>query len=53
MRERDQEIKRRRQRKAKIARLRVRFAEATNSADKQELVAKLRRVSTYATIELV
>ncbi|WP_218079366.1 DUF6800 family protein [Anthocerotibacter panamensis] len=52
MRERDQEIKRRRQRKAKLVKLRTRFAAATTSAEKQEIAGKIRRVSIYAPLEL-
>lgn len=53
MRERDQEISRRRQRKAKVAKLRAKYAAATTTAQKQELAAKMRRVSFYAPLELV
>ncbi|WP_287129071.1 DUF6800 family protein [Candidatus Cyanaurora vandensis] len=53
MRERDQEIKRRRHRKAKLAKLRGQFAAATTAAEKQEIAAKIHRVSIYAPVELV
>lgn len=52
MRQRDQEITRRRHRKAKLARLRVRHAEANTAAAKQEIADKIRRVSVYAPVEL-
>jgi len=52
MRERDQEIKRRRQRKAKLAKLRGKYAAATTAAEKQDIAAHIHRVSIYATVEV-
>ena len=49
--ERDREIKRRRQRKNKIRKLRAQLAEASNKAEKERIIAKIRRVSPTAPVE--
>ena len=49
--ERDREIKRRRHRKNKIKRLRAQLAEASNKAEKERIIAKIRKVSLTAPVE--
>ena len=49
--EREREIKRRRHRKAKIRKLRVKLAEAGNKAEKEKIVAKIRKVSMTAPVD--
>ena len=49
--ERDREIKRRRHRKNKIKRLRAQLAEASNKAEKERIIAKIRKVSPTAPVE--
>ena len=49
--EREREIKRRRQRKDKIKKLRARLAEASNKAEKEKIIAKIRKISPTAPIE--
>lgn len=43
--ERTREIKRRRARRAKLKKLRARFAKASNDGERQALLAKARKVS--------
>ncbi|ADG67849.1 hypothetical protein Plim_2021 [Planctopirus limnophila DSM 3776] len=43
--ERDRELAKRRQRKAKIKKLEKKYAAATSAADKELIVAKVRRMS--------
>ena len=50
--ERDREIKRRRQRKDKIRKLRARLAEAKNKAEKEKIITKIRKISPTAPIEV-
>jgi len=45
--ERDRELSRRRSRKAKITKLRARYAAAKNDTEKQEIVEKARRLSPF------
>ena len=49
--ERDREIKRRRHRKNKIKKLRAQLAETSNKAEKERIIAKIRRVSPTAPVE--
>lgn len=49
--ERAREIKRRRRRKDKIKKLRAQLAEASNKADKEKIIAKIRKVSPTAPVE--
>jgi hypothetical protein len=49
--ERKSEIKRRRHRKNKIKKLRARLAQAGNKAEKEKIVAKIRKVSLTAPVE--
>lgn len=49
--ERDREIKRRRSRKAKLAKLRKLFQKAANDAERNLLVAKARKISPLVTVE--
>ena len=49
--ERDREIRRRRHRKDKIKKLRARLAEASNKAEKEKIIAKIRKVSLTAPID--
>lgn len=48
--ERKSEIKRRRHRKNKIRKLRAQIAQTNNKADKEKLVAKIRKVSQTAPV---
>ncbi len=45
--ERLREIKRRRQRKVKLAKLKAKYLAATNKADKEKFAAKIKRISFY------
>jgi len=47
--ERTREIRRRRSRRAKLKKLRAKFAKATSEADKAALLAKAQRVSPLLT----
>jgi hypothetical protein len=49
--EREREIRRRRHRKDKIRKLRARLAEAGNKAEKEKIIAKIRKVSLTAPID--
>jgi len=49
--ERDREIRRRRHRKNKIKKLRAQLTEASNKAEKERIIAKIRRVSPTAPVE--
>jgi len=49
--ERAREIKRRRHRKDKIKKLRAQLAEASNKAEKEKIIAKIRKVSPTAPVE--
>ena len=49
--ERKSEIKRRRHRKVKIKKLRARLAQASSKAEKEKLIAKIRKVSLTAPVE--
>jgi hypothetical protein len=50
--ERDREIRRRRQRRDKIKKLRARLEEAKTKAEKDKIIEKIRKVSLTAPIEL-
>jgi hypothetical protein len=49
--ERAREIKRRRHRKDKIKKLRAKLAEAGNKAEKEKIIAKIRKISPTAPVE--
>ena len=49
--ERAREIKRRRHRKDKIKKLRAMLAEAGNKAEKEKIIAKIRKISPRAPVE--
>lgn len=49
--EREREIKRRRHRKAKIKKLRAQLANVGNKADKEKIIAKIRKISLTAPVE--
>ncbi len=48
---RKSEINRRRHRKAKLKKLRARLAETSNKAEKEKIIAKIRKVSMTAPVE--
>ena len=50
--ERDREIRRRRHRRDKIKKRRARLDEAKTKAEKEKIIAKIRKVSLTAPIEL-
>jgi hypothetical protein len=50
--ERDREIKRRRHRRAKIKKLRAKLAETKTKAEREKLIAKIRKISRTAPIEV-
>ncbi|GAB4430430.1 MAG: hypothetical protein Kow002_18850 [Anaerolineales bacterium] len=50
--ERKREIKRRRHRRAKIKKLRARLAETKSKADKEKIIAKIRKISPQAPLEM-
>ena len=49
--ERTREIRRRRSRKVKLKKLRTRYAQAANEADKATILAQARRVSPLVSFE--
>lgn len=49
--ERDRELARRRHRHQKLKKLVLKFAKATNQADKQTIAAKVRRLSPFFDLE--
>ena len=49
--ERAREIKRRRHRRDKIKKLRAKLAEASNKAEKEKIIAKIRKVSPTVPVE--
>lgn len=49
--EREREIKRRRHRKAKIKKLRTKLAGASNKVEKEQIIAKIRKISQTAPVE--
>ena len=49
--ERKREIKRRRHRKDKIRKLRAQLAEAKTKAEKEKIIAKIRKASPTAPVE--
>jgi len=49
--ERDREIRRRRHRKKKIKKLRAKLSEASNKAEKEKIIQKMRRISPTAPVE--
>lgn len=49
--ERKREIKRRQHRKGKIKKLRAQLAEASNKAEKEKIIAKIRKISPTAPVE--
>ena len=49
--ERDREIKRRQHRRNKIKKLRAKLAEASNKAEKEIIIAKIRKISPTAPVE--
>ena len=48
--ERHREIRRRRQRKKKIRKLRAHLADASNPSERARIIAQIRRISPYAPI---
>jgi len=48
--ERDREIKHRRQRKAKLTKLKEKYLAATTKAEKEKIAAKIKRISFYAEL---
>jgi hypothetical protein len=49
--ERKTEIRRRRHRKAKIRKLRAQLAATSSKAEKEKIIAKIRKVSLTAPVE--
>lgn len=49
--ERDRELARRRNRKKKLTKLRKKYAEASDRAEKEAVVEKLRKISPFAVLE--
>jgi len=49
--ERSREIARRRVRRAKLKKLRAKYAEATTATDKAAIVEKARKISPFAVLE--
>ena len=47
-RERDREIERRRQRKAKVAKLKEKLAATKSASEREQLIAKIRKISPAA-----
>lgn len=49
--ERQREIARRRTRRAKLGKLRAKFAAATDQGEREAIIAKVRRVSPFVNLE--
>lgn len=49
--ERTREIARRRSRRVKLKKLRTKYAESNNESDKATILAKVRKISPFATLE--
>ena len=49
--ERKSEIKRRRHRRAKVRKLRAQLTQTSNKAEKEKLIARIRKVSLTAPVE--
>lgn len=49
--ERTREIARRRSRRAKLRKLRAKYAASKDNSEKQEILAKVRRLSPFAVLE--
>ena len=49
--ERTREIARRRTRRAKIKKLRISFAKARGTSEKEEILAKARKISPFVELE--
>jgi len=49
--ERSRELARRRHRKAKLRKLRQKFANASDRAEKEAIAAKVRKISPFAELE--
>ncbi len=49
--ERTREIARKRTRRAKLKKLRARFAATKDNGEKQEIIAKARKISPFAVLE--
>ena len=49
--ERGREIARRRSRRAKLKKLRTKFARANNQGDKDQIAEKVRRLSPFVVLE--
>lgn len=52
VREREQELRRRRVRKQKLRKLRARLAATTDPAARERIIQKIRKISPWAPIEL-
>lgn len=52
VREREQELKRRRVRKQKLRKLRAKLAATTDPAERERIIQKIRKISPWAPIEL-
>ncbi len=52
VREREQELRRRRTRKQKLRKLRAKLAVTTDPAERERIIQKIRRISPWAPIEL-
>jgi hypothetical protein len=50
--ERKREIKRRKHRRKKIKKLRARLVEVSTKAEKEKIIAKIRKISLTAPIEV-
>ncbi len=50
--ERSRELARRRIRRAKIKKLRTKYEAASSGGEKEEIAAKIRRISPFASVEL-
>lgn len=48
--ERARELTRRRSRKAKLKKYRAKYAAASNDAEREEIAAKVRRISPFAVL---
>jgi hypothetical protein len=49
--ERDRELARRRQRRAKLKKLRVKYREAQNDQERARIVEKVRKISPFVKLE--
>ena len=51
-REKDRELRRRKQRRAKLHKLKAKLAQTKDLKDRQHLIEKIRKISVYPNLEI-